>query len=101
MVLMRELIVILLLSSAVAASGCGGTAGDSTDVPQPSDGAAAIWLLHVVGRRASLKMRFTRRPVCLCCGYDLTGNISGRCPECGRAVDGPIGDEHAGAAAVA
>jgi hypothetical protein len=60
-----------------------------------------IWLLHVVGRRASLKMRFTRRPVCLCCGYDLTGNISGRCPECGRAVDGPIGDEHAGAAAVA
>lgn len=20
------------------------------------------------------------------CGYDLTGNVSGRCPECGRAV---------------
>lgn len=38
---MRELIVIVLLSSAVAASGCGGTAGDSTEVPQPNDGAAA------------------------------------------------------------
>jgi hypothetical protein len=21
------------------------------------------------------------------CGYDLTGNVSGRCPECGRTVD--------------
>jgi hypothetical protein len=25
---------------------------------------------------------------CLKCGYDLTGNVSGRCPECGSAVDG-------------
>lgn len=25
------------------------------------------------------------RPRCAC-GYDLTGNVSGRCPECGRAV---------------
>jgi hypothetical protein len=48
-----------------------------------------IAMLHAVGRRASLKLRFTRRPVCLSCGYDLTGNLSGRCPECGRAVDGP------------
>ena len=23
---------------------------------------------------------------CLGCGYDLTGNVSGRCPECGEAV---------------
>jgi hypothetical protein len=23
---------------------------------------------------------------CLTCGYDLTGNVSGRCPECGAAV---------------
>lgn len=22
-------------------------------------------------------------PICLACGYDLTGNVSGRCPECG------------------
>ena len=25
---------------------------------------------------------------CRKCGYDLTGNISGRCPECGEAVEG-------------
>ncbi len=24
--------------------------------------------------------------VCLKCGYDLTGNVSGRCPECGEVV---------------
>jgi hypothetical protein len=24
---------------------------------------------------------------CCKCGYDLTGNVSGRCPECGRAVE--------------
>jgi hypothetical protein len=28
---------------------------------------------------------------CQMCGYDLTGNVSGRCPECGTAV----GDEKA------
>jgi hypothetical protein len=27
-----------------------------------------------------------RRPDSCCCGYDLTGNVSGRCPECGRVV---------------
>ena len=27
-----------------------------------------------------------RRGHCRKCGYDLTGNVSGRCPECGRAV---------------
>ncbi|MEE8170687.1 MAG: hypothetical protein V3T70_09075, partial [Phycisphaerae bacterium] len=25
-------------------------------------------------------------PVCIPCGYDLTGNVSGRCPECGTVV---------------
>jgi len=31
-----------------------------------------------------------RRPpgCCVQCGYDLTGNESGRCPECGRDVRG-------------
>ena len=25
---------------------------------------------------------------CQDCGYDLTGNVSGRCPECGKAIGG-------------
>ncbi len=33
-------------------------------------------------------LRFRRRAAgqCQACGYDLTGNVSGRCPESGRAV---------------
>ncbi len=29
---------------------------------------------------------------CQKCGYDLTGNVSGRCPECGEAVGQGLGD---------
>lgn len=32
-------------------------------------------------------LRRCRRGWCLKCGYDLQGNTSGRCPECGTAVD--------------
>lgn len=42
---------------------------------------------------AWLRVRFrntllARRPTgaCLECGYNLTGNLSGRCPECGAAI---------------
>jgi hypothetical protein len=31
--------------------------------------------------------RATLRGRCSTCGYDLTGNTSGRCPECGTAVE--------------
>ncbi len=26
--------------------------------------------------------------LCVSCGYDLTGNVSGTCPECGQAIEG-------------
>ena len=39
-----------------------------------------------------LLMRLDRRRIlpghCQNCGYDLTGNVSGRCPECGTAIEG-------------
>ncbi len=31
-------------------------------------------------------MRRTKPGHCLRCGYDLTGNVSGRCPECGHRI---------------
>lgn len=48
--------------------------------------AVFIAILHVVGRRESLKKRFSGLPICASCGYNLTGNLSGRCPDCGTAV---------------
>ncbi len=42
---------------------------------------------RVVWRRYAHRPPFDVRGVlCLGCGYDLTGNVSGRCPECGLEV---------------
>jgi predicted Zn-ribbon and HTH transcriptional regulator len=40
-------------------------------------------------RRRRRRYRLTHG-LCLTCGYNLTGNVSGRCPECGT----PAGAEH-------
>ncbi|HQL54004.1 MAG TPA: hypothetical protein PLQ87_04795, partial [Phycisphaerae bacterium] len=42
----------------------------------------------ILGRRAWRARRLHRVGVCRKCGYDLTGNMSGRCPECGAAFTG-------------
>ena len=49
-----------------------------------------IVALTVVGRRGSLKARFSGAPLCTRCQYDLTGNLSGLCPECGMPVVSPV-----------
>jgi hypothetical protein len=41
---------------------------------------ATIYLL-----RYRKKMRRIEQGLCVRCGYDLTGNVSGACPECGTA----------------
>jgi predicted RNA-binding Zn-ribbon protein involved in translation (DUF1610 family) len=38
------------------------------------------------GRRRATKTPSDPPPSCHVCGYNLTGNVSGRCPECGTAV---------------
>ena len=35
--------------------------------------------------------RRQRRGLCRSCGYNLTGNVSGRCPECGTPTTPPAG----------
>jgi hypothetical protein len=48
---------------------------------------AATSVLPAVRLRAIWRrLRRIRRGLCTDCGYDLTGNTSGTCPECGRAV---------------
>lgn len=50
--------------------------------------AVPLWIpLGLAGAAAAFF--WTRRPraaegACTACGYDLTGNVTGRCPECGR-----------------
>jgi hypothetical protein len=43
-------------------------------------------LLHHIGRRPSLRARFTTTPHCPRCSYNLTANESGQCPECGTPI---------------
>jgi hypothetical protein len=39
--------------------------------------------------RYSLRRELTKVGLCASCGYDLTGNTSGQCPECGARVPAP------------
>lgn len=49
-------------------------------------GAIMLVVSGVIFRRAlSLRLRLDPR-FCRTCGYDLTGNVSGVCPECGTAI---------------
>ena len=50
--------------------------------------AVFIAVLDRIGRRVTLKLRFGPAPFCRRCNYDLTGNLSGRCPECSTAIQG-------------
>jgi len=43
----------------------------------------ALWVLSRDIVTACRTARRRRRGLCLHCGYNLTGNVSGRCPECG------------------
>jgi hypothetical protein len=51
---------------------------------------AAIYAILLIRRRITLDLRkqLVARglPTCVRCGYDLTGNVSGVCSECGTAA---------------
>lgn len=63
-------------SCDLALAGCYGVAGYV---------GSLVGAVLVAGRRRrywdSLGSDY-----CVCCGYDLTGNMSGKCPECGTAI---------------
>ena len=44
-----------------------------------------IWWLAVVRRNPPLPQK-NDQPACNSCGYSLTGNTSGTCPECGSPI---------------
>ena len=38
---------------------------------------------HRARRSLRIQLRERGEPICISCGYNLTGNVSGTCPECG------------------
>jgi hypothetical protein len=45
-------------------------------------------VLYLIYGPAELRRERREKGLCVHCGYDLTGNVSGVCPECGdRAAD--------------
>lgn len=50
--------------------------------------AGLVWAFALV--RARNRLLYAAGVRCLACGYDLTGNVSGRCPECGAFTDATI-----------
>lgn len=55
--------------------------------------AAGALAFPIIARIRSVlrQRRRLRRGLCLRCGYNLTGNTTGRCPECATAVGEPTG----------
>lgn len=51
---------------------------------------AIVWAMRLrqgsVSRSLRRQLNALAEPTCLSCGYDLTGNESGRCPECGYST---------------
>ena len=53
----------------------------------PFGGCGAILTGFTVGATVAFWPRRRPKPgCCSSCGYDLTGNVSGRCPECGTGT---------------
>ncbi|MHC5112286.1 MAG: hypothetical protein ACYTHJ_20710 [Planctomycetota bacterium] len=47
-----------------------------------------------VQTRLRMKLYASGVPLCIACAYDLTGNTSGVCPECGWNLSGPVDPTH-------
>ena len=50
-------------------------------------GFVGVVVYRAMEGRQSRRVRRRRQGLCTRCGYDLTGNVSGRCPECGEHVN--------------
>jgi predicted RNA-binding Zn-ribbon protein involved in translation (DUF1610 family) len=57
-------------------------------------GVQTVWAVAIrrsVRRRVREELNTRGLPVCTACGYNLTGNVTGTCPECGQLSRRPLG----------
>lgn len=82
---MRELLVPFLVAAFAYA-----LAWLADGIPASAAAIGSFTMVHVayyLGISEAEKMRDRLlRGDCMYCGYDLTGNVSGTCPECGRVT---------------
>ena len=45
---------------------------------------AVLWVLYRPYEAYLLRLERQAKGLCVACGYDLAGNVSGKCPECGQ-----------------
>ena len=51
---------------------------------------AVLWFMRQdIRRRLRAQLAANGIPICVPCGYNLTGNESGVCPECGTKIESP------------
>ncbi len=55
-------------------------------IDMPLGPVSVLWLLLAIVAYGMHRRRRREAAACRSCGYDLTGNVSGTCPECGAAV---------------
>lgn len=84
--LKRKILPVMLLYFLAVTGNLGGNHwADSFRGPAFVATALAVWFF------VELHIRFPiqgpRLPRCRKCGYDLRGNISGICPECGQKME--------------
>ncbi|HEX8910990.1 MAG TPA: hypothetical protein VF796_01425 [Humisphaera sp.] len=87
-----------LAAPAVIASiplWAGAYSGTVSILPGVLVGGLAVFIVTVAAHQwpARLAIHYVRRRLpgrCSGCGYDLTGNESGVCPECGRPAGGKV-----------
>jgi hypothetical protein len=85
----RRVVAAVLLSVAAwlvltAATVWGGLPGPY--MPLALFGVVGVVFYVFFERPARQALSRREHGLCLACGYDLTGNVSGVCPECGRAT---------------
>jgi hypothetical protein len=78
--------------------GCGPSTNGKRETIVATTAAVPLWALlvllsiypaYVFLREPLRHWRRSRKGLCVKCGYDLTGNVSGTCPECGTEVKQP------------